>query len=377
MNSLISIKIPNVNKSHDMGHDVYDAVLDAESIHRMWQQGLLRIDDEKQRGVNSTTGRQVFKKEKVDRWTEQLLADEHVFGQLTWNYRPEESEIVYDEHERTLELGSGSATLPDSAHRHRAIVQAVESVARGSSFDPKMKFSVRIWRVPSDDESRIFYGMNQEGDKADATRSKFLMQRNIGQRLARDLVRRNSHLGEQNVETVTNSLAAKNPRLMAFNTLAVACEQNFPDVAEADYEELLDFLDRFWSALVEVRPELDVLASHRRQEVRKTLLSGSALAMHGYVGLAMRMHKTGIPLEALAALAPDGPDLEDDFLRIDDPHWQEVGLVTPSTSKTGKTNLGTRNAIQTRRVMAAELVTRVLDHPSAVVGTEAAEAVAA
>jgi len=360
--SLISIKIPYALRSHDMGHDVYDVVLDAQSIHRLWTQGLLRIDDAKQRGVNSTTGRQVYKKEKVDRWTEQLLADEHVFGQLSWNYRPEESEITYDEDARTLDIGSGAATLPDSAHRHRAIVQAVESVKRGSSFDPTMLFSVRIWRVPSDAEAKIFYGMNQEGDKADATRSKFLMQRNIGQRIARDLVRRNRYLGEQNVETVTNSLAAKNPRLMAFNTLAVACEQNFPDVPEEDYADLLDYLDRFWSALVDARPELDVLASHRRQEVRKTLLSGSALAMHGYIGLARHMRRESIPLTALEALAGDG---DDDFLRLGNPHWQEVGLVTPSTSKTGKTNLGTRNAIQTRRVMAEELIGRVADHVAA------------
>ena len=355
--SVIEIKIPHALESHDMGHDVYDVVLDARSIHRMWTNGLLRIDDELQRGVNSTTGKQIFKKEKIDRWTEQLLRDEHVFGQLTWNYRPDESEVEYDSQTRTLNIGSGVATLPDSAHRHRAIVQAVESVARGSSFDPTMRFSVRIWRVPSDAEAKIFYGMNQEGDKADATRSKFLMQRNIGQRIARDLVRRNSFLGEQNVETVTNSLAAKNPRLMAFNTLAVACEQSFSDVSEEELPELLDFLDEFWTALVGARPELGLLASHRRQEVRKTLLSGSALAMHGYIGLAKHMRKHEIPITALAELAPE-PDGED-FLALDNPHWQQLGLVTPSTSKTGKTNLGTRNAIQTRRVMAEALIERV------------------
>ncbi len=356
--SMIEIKISDALESHDMGHDVYDVVLEAQSIHRMWTNGLLRIDDDLQRGVNSTTGKQAFKKDKVERWTEQLLKDEHVFGQLTWNYRPEESELEYNHETKTLMIGSGAATLPDSAHRHRSIVAAVESVQRGSSFDPKMKFSVRIWRVPSDAEAKIFYGMNQEGDKADATRSKFLMQRNIGQRIARDLVRRNPHLGEQNVETVTNSLAAKNPRLMAFNTLAVACEQNFADITEAEVPDLLDFLDEFWTQLVTVRPELDVLASHRRQEVRKTLLSGSALAMHGYVGLAKYMRKEGVPVSALDALAAEEDG--EDFLALKNALWQTLGLVTPSTSKTGKTNLGTRNAIQTRRVMAETLVARVM-----------------
>lgn len=107
-------------------------------------------------------------------------------------------------------------------------------------------------------------------------------------------------------------------------------------------------------ALVAARPELDVLASHERQEVRKMLLSGSALAMHGYVGLAKHMRKEHIPMTMLTELAPE-PD-GDDFLRLDNPHWQELGLVMPSTSKTGKTNLGTRNAIQTRRVMAEALI---------------------
>lgn len=355
--SMIEIKIPEALESHDMGHDVYDVVLDAQSIHRMWTNGLLRIDDDLQRGVNSTTGKQVFKKEKVDRWTEQLLKDEHVFGQLTWNYRPEETDVEYDPETRTLKIGSGAATLPDSAHRHRAIVQAVDSVSRGSSFDPTMRFSVRIWRVPSDAEAKIFYGMNQEGDKADATRSKFLMQRNVGQRIARDLVRRNRFLGEHNVETVTNSLAAKNPRLMAFNTLAVACEQSFADIAESEIAGLVDFLDEFWTALVGVRSELDVLPAHERQNVRKTLLSGTALAMHGYIGLAKHMRQEGVPFSALDALAPEADG--EDFLRMDDAKWQSLGLVTPSTSKTGKTNLGTRNAIQTRRVMAETLIARI------------------
>lgn len=355
--SVVEIKIRSVLESHDMGHDVYDAVLDAGSIHRMWTNGLLRIDDDKQRGVNSTNGKQVFKKEKVDRWTEQLLRDEHVFGQLTWNYRPEESDITYDAESSTLNIGDGVATLPDSAHRHRAIVQAVESVAKGSSFDPAMRFSVRIWRVPSGEEAKIFYGMNQEGDKADATRSKFLMQRNVGQRIARDLVRTNPYLGEQNVETVSNSLAAKNPRLLAFNTLAVACEQTFPDVSEEELPGVVEYLSDFWSALVGARPELGIVGAHRRQEVRKTLLSGSALAMHGYIGLAKWMRDTQHPLDVLDILSADADG--DDFLALDNPHWQNIGLVVPSTSKTGKTNLSTRNAIQTRRVMAEELIARV------------------
>src|SRR5215208_824161 len=89
-------RIRPVLVSHDKGEKVYDAVLSARDIHRMFANGLIRIDDELQRGRNTTTNKQVYKEAKVQRWTEQLLADEHVFGQLTWNFRPEETETYYD-----------------------------------------------------------------------------------------------------------------------------------------------------------------------------------------------------------------------------------------------------------------------------------------
>ena len=176
--------------SHDKGEDVYDTVVTARTIHRMFTHGLIEIDDDRQRGRNTVSGKPVYSQKKVDRWTEQLLNDEAVFGQLTWNFRPEETNTRYDASTQSIVIEDGSATLPDSAHRHRAIAKAVESVARGSSFDLDMLFSVRIWCVPAEAENEIFYGMNQEGDKADATRSKYLMQRSAGEKVARELVRR-------------------------------------------------------------------------------------------------------------------------------------------------------------------------------------------
>ena len=246
-----------------------------------------------------------------------------------------------------------------------AIARAVESVAKGSSFDLDMPFSVRIWRVPAAVEAEIFYGMNQEGDKADATRSKFLMQRNSGQRIARELVRRNTHLTEANVETVSNTLSSKNPRLTAFNTLSVACEQTFGDVIDGEIDAVVDYLVAFWDALVDVRSELDLQPRPRRKEIRKTLLSGSALAIHGYIGLARRMRDDELDLAHLRALA--GPDA-DRFLALVNPHWQELGIVVPGTNKRGDRTLGVRNAIQTRRAMADALVARVVtdaDHHAA------------
>jgi hypothetical protein len=343
--------------SHDKGEEVYDTVVKARDINRMFTHGLIAIDDERQRGRNTVTGKPVYSQKKVDRWTEQLLKDEAVFGQLTWNFRPEETNTYYDADAGAIVI-DGPATLPDSAHRHRAIVQAVESVARGSSFDLEMPFSVRIWRVPAEAENEIFYGMNQEGDKADATRSKYLMQRNSGEKIARELVRRARDLTEVNVETISNTLSAKNPRLTAFNTIAVACERNFNDIAPEEIEDVVGWLVDYWAALVKVRPELGVLSLQDRQTVRKSLLSASALAIHGYIGLARRFRDGNVGLHRLEPLAPPTAG-RDDYFALTNPEWQTRGILVPSQTKAGETRLTMRNANQTRRAVVdalAELV---------------------
>jgi hypothetical protein len=327
--------------------------VNARDIARMFTHGLIQIDDEHQRGKNSVTGKQVYKQQKVDRWTEQLLKDEHVFGQLTWNFRPEETDATYDAEQQAFVIRSGSATLPDSAHRHRAIVNAVESVERGSTFDRNMVFSVRIWRVPASAESEIFYGMNQEGDKADATRSKYLMQRNPSERVARELVRRSEHLTEANVEVVSNTLSARNPRLAAFNTISKAIEGAFREMAVDDEQETLVYLLNFWDRLVAVRPELELMPLPERQQVRRQSLAASALAIHGYFALAGRMHAAEEPLESLEQLA--AVDGEEDFMALANPEWQERGIVVRTERRNGEIGLSVRNALQTRRAMADAL----------------------
>lgn len=367
MPSNLKTAIGPVLVSHDFGHEVYDATVTARDIHRMFTHGLIQIDDERQRGRHSTTGKQIYKQDKVDRWTNQLLEDQAVFGQLTWNFRPEEAGAEYSTDTKEFVIGGGVARLPDSAHRHRSIVQAVESVAKGSNFDLEMPFSVRIWCVPAEVEKSIFYGMNQEGDKADATRSKYLMQRNSGQKLAREVVRRSSHLTERNVETVSNTLSAKNHRLMAFNTFSVAFEANFNDVSEAEHEGVADWFTTFWGKLVAVRPELGLHTLPRRQQVRQELIVGSAIAVHGYVGLARRFYDEGVDLARLDALI-DQVDVDGDpidYFALANPEWQERGIVVPGQSKSGETTLTTRNAIQTRRAMVDALAEKVrLDAPA-------------
>jgi len=112
----------------------YDAVMTAHDISQLFKTGFLKVDDERQRGIDSVTGKQVRDDEKVERWAEQLLKGEAYLGQLSWNFRKDETTLEYDEEKRSLKIGAGAATIPDSSHRHMALLKAAESVNRGSSF---------------------------------------------------------------------------------------------------------------------------------------------------------------------------------------------------------------------------------------------------
>ncbi len=133
----------------------------------LYKTGFLKLDPEHQRGEDVLTRKPILDTEKIERWADQLMKGEAYLGQLSWNFRKEETALEYDAGTHTLTIGAGAATIPDSYHRHMAILKAVDSAARGSGFEPlKRMFSVRIYNVPIEEENRIFYAMNQEGKKA-------------------------------------------------------------------------------------------------------------------------------------------------------------------------------------------------------------------
>lgn len=359
--------VKGVRPLTDMGHTVWDAIVTAEQLYELHSTGKLAIDPERQRGKDSVTGAEIIKKAKVDQWTEDLLESKWVCGQLSWNLRTEDCEVAVNDGDLAFE---GQATIPDSGHRHRAIFRAVESLERGSSFDPSHPFSLRIWNVSKDLEGEIFYKMNQESDKADATRSKWLAQRTPAQRLARQVVRMSQHLTDRNVEAVRNSLSKKNPRLCAFNTISLGFEFAWDDVTESQVDDRCAWFLTYWDALVDVLPELRRLSLPERQKARETLV-GSAVTIQGYIRVGRVVSDQEINFDLLSRLnekhvEPDGSKW--DFFAIDNPLWQRIGVVSPSVTKSGETTLRTRNSHQTRRAMEAALLSHLDLGPEPEVG---------
>jgi hypothetical protein len=355
----IQTTLENVVRTEDGPYDCYDAVVTAHDISQLYKTGFLKIDHDRQRGIDSMTGKRILDEEKVDRWAEQLVKGEAYIGQVSWNFRKDETVLEYDEPNRSLKIGAGAATIPDSGHRHMAILKAADSAAKGSSFNLKRKVSVRIYNVPASEENRIFYAMNQEGKKADPTRSKWLHR--IGAtKIAGALAEQCPSLRD-NVDTIRDRLSKKNPRLCAFNTLSGAFESYWSDCNPEDPAALqadVEYAVKFWNKLAEIRPELGKLDISRRKKVRETLLVDSALAISAYVAVARKMHDQGVDLSALEKLGSPvsikpavGDKREVDLFSRENPAWEQLGILVPSTKKSGEKVFTLRNARQTRDAM--------------------------
>lgn len=337
--------------SQEIGYDIYNTRMTASAIARMYHSQRLYYDPEIQRGLVDTA--------KIERWAEKLLTDEAIFGTITLNFRTDTTTVEGVVHPGVLVTPTddghlaydGEASVPDGWHRVNAVVKAVAAAGRGADFDVTRQFSVQIWNVPAEVEAAIFYWRNQEGKKADASRSKALYQVNIGQRLAVEFKRRSPHLGDANIETIRNSVGVKNPRLAAFNTLSVPFEEAWSDVKADDVDDILQWLVEFWDALAKVRPEVGLLSIGERQKARRESLAGSAIAIHGYIRLARGFYEDGHELSLLEHLASDVQTADGvlvDYMSYENPEWFDRGILVPTKSG----SMTTRNARQTRRAIA-------------------------
>jgi hypothetical protein len=364
----LQTSIENVSRTEDGPYVCYDAVMTAHDISQLYKTGFLKLDDERQRGIDSVTGKRILDVEKVERWAEQLVKGEAYLGQLSWNFRKDETSLEYDEVKRSLKIGAGAATIPDSGHRHMALLKAAESVSRGSSFNPDRKVSVRIYNVPASEENRIFYAMNQEGKKSDPTRSKWL-HRLGATKIAGALAEQCPSL-KDNVDTIRDRLSKKNPRLCAFNTLSVAFETYWGDCNPEEEEEFktsVEYVVQFWNRLSSVRPELAKLDITRRKRVREALLVDSALAISAYVAIARKMQdqqidlsrleRLGEPISVTVKTAAGEEHREVDLFSRENPEWEQIGILVPSTKKGGQKAFTLRNARQTREAMLRTLET--------------------
>lgn len=300
-------------------------------------------------------------KRKVDRWTEELLNNSAVMGNLSVRLNPKQCDYDVEKDEDgdyTLNIWSGHLdTAVDSQSRITAITRAARNPV--GSFNGHTKFATRIWIADDELAARVGSDYNTRGDKVNDTAAKFAYQDDGEKRIARMLLEQSPHLGVDNVEVLKNTVSASSSKLFAFNTLTQAMESFWKGEPTNSQEEQSQaaFLVDFWNALQAVRPEFGRLGKTDRTSLRGTSMAGTALSIHGIIAIASAIYSRKLdPVSTLANLGNpvtvDGESV--DYFSYRNPTWQRIGALVDTN---GRPQL--RMSFQSRRAVAAEFLNRL------------------
>jgi hypothetical protein len=367
----MNLEFENVNYVDDGGELAAEMVLTGAEIVGLHDTGRLHVGNARPDHdlVPLKSGKLKYRKtaQRIKDWTDALLRNEAVIGNLTVNLNPDEARFEIDEENHRLIVLSGDFDQGvDSASRTRAIIAAAKNPLQTFRLDTR--FAVRVWFVDDGTERRLFHVYNQVGEKVNDTVAKFQYQSTAHQRIARMLMAQSPHLGIDNIEVQSNTVSATSFKLAAFNTLSQAVEgfwSNDP-LTEADEKADADYLVRFWDELAQQRPEFGRLSTADRQAHRGKSVAGAAVSIHGVVALADAMKSYGVPLSELAKLkstvnvAEAGkPDKTVDYFDYDNPEWTERGVLVMATSKSGELRKTLRMSFQTRKAMGDALIAKL------------------
>lgn len=287
-------------------------------------------------------------KTKVNKWTSELLANDAIIGNISIRLDPTKSEshTWFDDETGQTNLTITSGVLDcavDSLSRIKSILSAADNPL--GSFELGTRFQVRIWMLDDAMAKKVATIYNTRGDKVNDSTAKYAYSETKEQELARRLVNGSDHLGQDNVEVLSNSVSASSHKLCAYNTISRAIETSWKGgpVTSADVEAQSSWLISAWDSLVRVRPEYGKLSTPARQEQRRGNISSSAVAIYGMIGAMSTMYAAHIdPEQAFEALATSA---DGDLFSWNNPVWTNAGVVTPSGSGT----VTTRNSFPARR----------------------------
>lgn len=335
---------------------------------------LLWTDQDVQRGVKPTASPGVprvlslsagypdpelytFDASKADAIVTKLLNGERLFlSPLVWNLRPGEFQAYSDEGTRRIYLYSGRVYLPDSHHRHQAIVKAVSTHAEAPNdypqFLPDKQFKVELYFLSKEDEGNYFFDKNQLTKPTAKSKAYDLTTQDDLSLLAKLMIERTPSLAN-NVNRVSDRLTDANPQVITLSTLREMMKTFAPTSAfdQSELEGLANVASEFYEMLAHVRPELGQLDPGSRRKVRQDLLVDSAVMMHGYAHL-MAQYNEELAREGqkatkkrwqerLTRIAPNTKYSMDewhgDLFEKDNPLWRQVGVTKPKSGTSGLT----------------------------------------
>jgi hypothetical protein len=306
----------------------------------------------------------IFKADNADEMVEKLLRGDRLFlSPLVWNLRPGTFEAYWDAQGRRIYIYDGKIYLPDSHHRHQAILKAVRTWREAPHDFPRFsgsrQFKVELYFLNRDAEGDYFFDKNQLPTRTEKSKAYDLTTRDDLSLLAKRAIALSRAL-TGNVNRVTDRLTAKNPQVITLSTLREMMRLVAPqDTLEGtELEGLATVAANFYDLLASVRPELGPLDAPARRKVRQTLIVDSATMMHGYAALMRDFD---------ASVAEDGSKRAEqvwgnklarlkstvryvlgqwsgDFFDKANPLWQAIGVTKPGRAGRDLTVLNTGSA---------------------------------
>ena len=357
--------LENVTPIKRLGRDTkFSTAITVGRIGELLKAECIRVDYDYQRGMRplyradgTMDESPMLDRNRVNEIATKILEGTLYGGSLTWSLRKGEVDFRYDPRARSLHVYKGQPTIPDSNHRHQAMLKVFELVrTRSYSFDfDDYEFPLLIEVLDLNEESKLFYEYNQLGKPANPTRSRWINQADLHSALASQVVALSKLRGH--VELVTNNISKNSPKVVTFNALYTALRAGFPAVDDSNIEVLQQFMVEFVDQLVSIRPETGHLPLSERKLARENGIGDSALAFYGYGMLAGNlMGVAGWPklLEKLGEpyhCATIGEVWHGDLMSRQNPIWEGKVLLRGAGGR-----LQISNNRETRQFMHETLV---------------------
>ncbi|BCW05648.1 DNA sulfur modification protein DndB [Arthrobacter sp. NtRootA1] len=345
----LPLEIYNIAEVDDAGGVHVECQMTGAFIVDLYRSGLLALTGNI-RPAHMQANLRGKTKAKVNKWTSELLANDAIIGNISVRLDPSKSDVTtwYDDEAGQTNLTITSGVLDcavDSLSRIKSILAAADNQL--GSFDLSTRFQVRIWMLDDTMAKKVATIYNTRGDKVNDSTAKYAYSETKEQELARRLVNGSEHLGQDNVEVLSNSVSASSHKLCAYNTISGAIETLWSGgpVTAADLEAQAAWLVSAWDSLVKVRPEFGKLSTPARQDQRRSTISSSAVAIYGMIGTMSTMYAQRLDPEVTFRRIQSGDGA--DLLAWDNTDWTSAGVVTPSGSVSGKRT--TRNSFAARR----------------------------
>jgi len=294
----------------------------------------------------------VFNPESADEMAEKLLTGQKLFiNPLVWNLRPGTFEAYHNEESRQLYIYDGKIYLPDSHHRHQAILKAAKLVKDSpkeySKFNLDKQFKVELYFLKREDEGNYFFDKNQRPKPTAKSKAYDLTTLDDLSLLAKRVIDLTPSL-QGNVNRVTDRLTPKNNQVVTLSTLreALKIATDFDAMDEVEIEGIAILASKFLGMLTAVRPELNIQDIPTRAQVRNRLLVDAPIMFQGYGSLIKDFNLSVSQLGMSEAVEywtdklgrissqnvfRDG-NWSGDFFSKQNPLWIRLGVLKPGLS---------------------------------------------